>query len=235
VSAVCRGCIIQRLNAGPRVCPICKTSAVAPLAADVGLQRLVYLVVPGLFRSEQERRRHFRQANPQCPGLGQPPLGAPDLGFDDLVSLSLCEHEAKNESSTRYLKCPAGVTVRHLLRLLMLKRGWDDEAEAQQRGNSKIEMMYEVGAIEAKPDLEVLDPAWTLMDLACIFEWERVRAACYFSSPSPFLPSFLSATTATTPYFAPFVASPMVAHESSFIPPPRLDQRFAQVASAPSL
>ncbi|XP_016838874.1 polycomb group protein Psc isoform X1 [Nasonia vitripennis] len=169
----CRGCILRRLHNGPKTCPVCSASALNPPIADVGLQRLVYLVVPGLFRSEQERRRHFRQVNPQCAGgLTQLPLGAPDLSFDDLVSLSLCELDSTSEGSTRYLKCPAGVTVRHLLRLLMLKRGWDDtEGKGQQCGNNKIEMMYEASGL--KSDMEVLDPSWTLMDLACIFEWKR--------------------------------------------------------------
>lgn len=172
--SVCRGCILRRLHNGPKTCPVCSASALSPPITDVALQRLVYLVVPGLFRSEQERRRHFRQVNPQCAGgLTQLPLGAPDLSFDDLVSLSLCELDSTSEGSTRYLKCPAGVTVRHLLRLLMLKRGWDDtEGKGQQCGNNKIEMMYEANGL--KNDTEVLDPSWTLMDLACIFEWKRV-------------------------------------------------------------
>lgn len=154
---------------------MCSVSVASTPIADVALQRLVYLVVPGLFRSEQERRRHFRQAYPQSAAT-LPPLGAPDLSFDDLVSLSLCELDSTtSEGSTRYLKCPAGVTVRHLLRLLMLKRGWDDtEGREQHSGNSKIEMMYEVSGNEGKDELELLNPSWTLMDLACIFDWKRV-------------------------------------------------------------
>ena len=104
-------------------------------------------------------------------------MGAPDLCFDDLVSLSLCEVDGppanSQPSSAKYFKCPAGVTVRHLVRLLMLKMGWDTPNDCGvQCGNNKIEMMYEIGG--AKGEVEVLDPSWTLMDLACIFEWKRV-------------------------------------------------------------
>ncbi|KOX80506.1 Polycomb group protein Psc [Melipona quadrifasciata] len=204
--SVVEGCIVRRLSSGARACPVCNVATSPPLLPDVKLQRLVYLVVPGLFRSELERRRHFRLVNPQCPPLALP-LGALDLTLDDFVSLSLCEldepeeeavaHEPENRAgsrhrsannnadqtkhedaikvrSTRYLKCPAGVTVRHLVRLLMLKRGWE---EANSHGSSinKIEMLCEKcnenrrGAARTM----ILDQAWTLLDLACIFGWKR--------------------------------------------------------------
>lgn len=180
VFAVCRGCIVQRFRDAPKTCPQCSSNAVAPLVSDVALQRLVYLVVPGLFRKEQERRRDFRDSNPSVVAH-QTPLGAPDLNFDDLVSLSLSEVQQDDsstcsQSSTRYLKCPAGVTVRHLLRLLMLKRGWDNNDGNDQCAGNKIEMIYEAAA-DGK-DAELLDLSWTLMDLACIFEWKGVRYIC---------------------------------------------------------
>ena len=174
MSAVCRACIVRHLQAGPRTCPTCSADVTADPVADVGLQRLVYLVVPGLLRAEQERRRNFRQANPQCSTLSQaPPLGAPELGHDDLVSLSLREMGAADGvASTRYLKCPAGVSVRHLLRLLMLKRGWDDtDGQAQYAGN-KIELLY--GSAGPEDELRPLRSTWTLIDLASIFDWKRV-------------------------------------------------------------
>lgn len=119
-------------------------------------------------------------------------VGAPDLTFDDLVSLSLSEYtneedESKEKNNTvfndvnrnvetdeakskvRYLKCPAGVTVRHILRLLMLKRGWDDSDDTSV--SSKIEVLGE--ASDSK-SLQILNPSWTLLDLACIFKWKRV-------------------------------------------------------------
>ncbi|XP_043521769.1 polycomb group protein Psc-like isoform X3 [Frieseomelitta varia] len=203
----CRGCIVRRLSSGARACPVCNVATSPPLLPDVKLQRLVYLVVPGLFRSELERRRHFRLVNPQCPPLALP-LGALDLTLDDFVSLSLCEldepeeeaaaHEPENRAgsrhrsannnadqtkqdedgikvrSTRYLKCPAGVTVRHLVRLLMLKRGWE---EANSHGSSvnKIEMLCEKCNENRRGGAKtmILDQAWTLLDLACIFGWKR--------------------------------------------------------------
>ncbi|XP_070149553.1 polycomb group protein Psc isoform X1 [Polyergus mexicanus] len=182
----CRGCIVRRLSSGARACPVCNVAASPPLLPDTRLQRLVYLAVPGLFRSELERRRHFRLVNPQCPALASP-VGALDLTVEDLVSLSLreltdAEDETKEDTrdsskndevsgiSTRYLKCPAAVTVRHLVRLLMLKRGWE-EANASVNGvNNRIEIMYQHPDDE---NMRPLDPSWTLLDLACIFRWER--------------------------------------------------------------
>ncbi|CAK9827218.1 Polycomb complex protein BMI-1 [Anthophora retusa] len=201
----CRGCIVRRLSSGARACPVCNVATSPPLLPDVKLQRLVYLVVPGLFRSELERRRHFRLVNPQCPPLALP-LGALDLTLDDFVSLSLCEldepeeeeeeetqaHEPENRSSrhrsnvdqakpestlrvrnTRYLKCPAGVTVRHLVRLLMLKRGWE-EANFHGANVNKIEMLCDkYDQRRGSTETLILDQSWTLLDLACIFGWKR--------------------------------------------------------------
>lgn len=196
-SSVCRGCIVRRLSSGARACPVCSVATSPPLLPDTRLQRLVYLAVPSLFRSELERRRHFRLVNPQCPPL-TPPVGALELTLEDLVSLSLQEIEdtedgmpkeerdslRRNEmsagaenrgGSTRYLKCPAAVTVRHLVRLLMLKRGWE---EANATVNNRIEIMYQNDETPTRhPDEESmcpLDPSWTLLDLACIFRWKRV-------------------------------------------------------------
>jgi len=170
------------------------------LLPDVRLQRLVYLAVPGLFRSELERRRHFRLVNPQCPPLA-PPVGALDLTLDDSVSLSLRELEdadeetelkdkkdsSKNDDeitqegagSTRYLKCPAAVTVRHLVRLLMLKRGWEEANTAVNGINNRIEIMYRENDAKRSDEenMRPLDLSWTLLDLACIFRWKKVSAS----------------------------------------------------------
>jgi len=166
------------------------------------LQRLVYLAVPGLFRSELERRCHFRLVNPQCPPLA-PPVGALELTLDDLVSLSLQELEDTEDKmpkkergsskkdvsenkgrseSTRYLKCPAAVTVRHLMRLLMLKRGWE-EANATVNGViNRIKILYQKHETQHPNELNMypLDPSWTLLDLACIFQWKRVSLYTYY-------------------------------------------------------
>ncbi|KAK2583333.1 hypothetical protein KPH14_009334 [Odynerus spinipes] len=197
----CRGCIVRRLSSGARLCPVCNVSASPPLLPDPRLQRLVYLVVPGLFRSELERRRHFRLVNPQCPPLPSP-LGALELTLDDFVSLSLrelpdsrneenrevrsassqqeekgtdAEEDGAREPTTRYLKCPAAVTVRHLVRLLTLKRGWED-ANSAPNANNRIEMTCEDYNGDPRSRLrkpDVLDMSWTLLDLACIFGWKK--------------------------------------------------------------
>ncbi|XP_046421665.1 polycomb group protein Psc-like [Neodiprion fabricii] len=216
----CRGCIVRRLGSGARACPVCGALTLPPLLPDLALQHLVYLAVPGLYRSELERRRHFRLVNPQCPPPA-PPLGGLTLTLDDAVSLSLCEivntddvvaaaeeprrrrrrprpttengndvselvHEYADEENSngrgqiRYLKCPAGVTVRHLVRLLALKRGWGD-AEAKLP-LKRIEMLYEYPKVQpslpdknytGKPDMRPLELSWTLLDLACIFKWDK--------------------------------------------------------------
>ncbi|KYN04017.1 Polycomb complex protein BMI-1 [Cyphomyrmex costatus] len=195
----CRGCIVRRLSSGARACPVCNVATSPPLLPDARLQRLVYLAVPGLFRSELERRCHFRLVNPQCPPL-TPPVGALDLTLEDLVSLSLQElgddaedetpkeeeedgvssrkdEEGARSGSTRYLKCPAAVTVRHLVRLLMLKRGWE-EANATVNGVvNRIKILYQKHEeTQQHPDqlnMYSLDPSWTLLDLACIFRWKK--------------------------------------------------------------
>lgn len=213
---VCRGCIVRRLSSGVRACPVCNIMTSPPLIPDTCLQRLVYLTVPGLFRSELERRRYFRLVNPQCPPL-IPPLGALALTLDDFVSLSLQElEESENEArergvptgrddistcrpeeydgeltdlesekskdsasqggSMRYLKCPAAVTIRHLIRLLMLKRGWE-ETTATIQGVNRIEIIYQQNNLEhgnKDNKMQPLDTSWTLLDLACIFQWKGV-------------------------------------------------------------
>ncbi|XP_014211165.1 polycomb group protein Psc-like [Copidosoma floridanum] len=172
----CRSCIIYRMKNGPKTCPACDTIVTSRPRPDVALQRLIYLAVPGLYKSELERRRNFHLPIPnfQNPGTGQLPQGAPELSYDDLVSLSLCRLDLP--AATRYLKCPAGVTVRHLQRLLMLKQGWQDEGGGggpRQTGNAKIEIMHELEEIGADSEFEILEPSWTLMDLACIFKWSK--------------------------------------------------------------
>lgn len=207
-SSVCRGCIVRRLSSGARACPVCSVAASPPLLPDTQLQRLVYLAVPGLFRSELERRRHFRLVNPQCPPLA-PPVGALNLTLEDLVSLSLQELEdtenrtgipkegrdsSRNEmlagnegnsGSTRYLKCPAAVTVRHLVRLLMLKRGWEEANATVNSVNNRIEIMYQKDETQHSDEenMHPLDPSWTLLDLACIFRWKRVSLMVRLNIP----------------------------------------------------
>lgn len=189
------------------MCPVCGVATTPPLLPDTRLQRLVYLVVPGLFRSEVQRRRHFLVLNPLCPTL-PPPLGAINLTLDDFVSLSLEEldetewevgedgllrkrsdvssacqpwHDDDDNYETpssdgkmRYLKCPAAVTVRHLARLLMLKRGWEETNSSVVNGFSKIEIMYCQSEPDGDEKIHLLSPCWTLLDLACIFDWKRV-------------------------------------------------------------
>lgn len=195
-SSVCRGCIVRRLSNGARACPVCNVAASPPLLPDPRLQRVVYLAVPGLFRSELERRRHFRVVNPQCPPLASP-VGALDFTLDDFVSLSMQEVETEEEApkeergsskseevsqdisckNTRYFKCPAAVTVRHLVRLLMLKRGWEEANVVNGvNNNTTIEIMYQQDDTQnpAEDGACSLDLSWTLLDIACIFRWKRV-------------------------------------------------------------
>lgn len=206
---------MRRLGSGARACPVCGALTLPPLLPDFALQRLVYLTVPGLYRSELERRRHFRSVNPQCPPPA-PPLGGLALTLDDAVSLSLCEilndddslyqdpvidiekeldktlsanddkinnrnNDNDNEDKMsknlpqqiRYLKCPAGVTVRHLIRLLSLKRGWGDTERILPNQTKRIEMLYQ-NFNGKKTEMRQLELSWTLLDLACIFKWDKV-------------------------------------------------------------
>lgn len=197
---VCRACISKKLKAGSTCCPVCGESVRSPPVSDLTLQRLVYLAVPGIYRAEQEHRRRFREHGSSSASSSgssaDSPLGAPSLTFEDMVSLSLRQVPGDErppllqEDTTRYLKCQAGVTVRHLLRLLRLKRGWNDEDPGNGlAGNcNRIEILYDAEAQGAEgkgtngfPKPEVLEPAWTLLDLACIFDWKRVSdGLCFF-------------------------------------------------------
>lgn len=178
--AVCRGCIVKGLRSGPHACPVCKVMIVQPLLSDLNLQRIVYMMVPGLLKRETDRRRQFRVVNPQ---ETPPPIGALELTLEDSISLSLEELDNESRNSlvndtpmedsrkVRYLKCPAAVTVRHLVRLLMLKRGWEQSNSEKGR----IELLCRTHR-EASADhrLHVLNNGWTLLDLAYIFGWNRV-------------------------------------------------------------
>lgn len=82
-----------------------------------------------------------------------------------------------SSGAARYLKCPAAVTVRHLVRLLMLKRGWGETNSSTVNGVSKIEIMYRhFGSLcrSEEEEIHLLSPFWTLLDLAYIFHWNRV-------------------------------------------------------------
>ncbi|XP_050841692.1 polycomb group RING finger protein 2 isoform X2 [Serinus canaria] len=180
-----------------------KTRPLLSIRSDKTLQDIVYKLVPGLFKDEMKRRRDFYAAYPvaevsqpapspspcPCPAV---PLGSQEErgevaereqgagSEDDIVSLSIefhrdCREEQKGTVENgdldkdkappcppgpglRFLRCPAAMTVLHLAKFLRNKM----DVPSKYR----VEVLYED---------EPLKEYYTLMDIAYIYPWRRVR------------------------------------------------------------
>ncbi|XP_058838853.1 serine-rich adhesin for platelets [Topomyia yanbarensis] len=177
----CRSCIVHYLESN-KYCPKCKsynnkTITVANLRSDRILKSLVYKLVPGLFKSENQRMAKFyidQQARDDSAATSQK---LPDHNYmddqnffspDELISLSLQYHhdsivDYDPKSTTlpvTYLHCPAAVTIHHLYKFILTKNGL-------QLGNERIQMdiIYED---------EILPHEFTLMDVAYCYDYKRV-------------------------------------------------------------
>ncbi|XP_055527189.1 uncharacterized protein LOC129719808 [Wyeomyia smithii] len=179
--AFCRSCIVRYLESN-KFCPKCKsysnkTITVANLRPDRILKSLVYKLVPGLYKSENQRVAKFYAD--QCQddssaagrGKGLEHNYMDDQNFfspDELISLSLQYHhdsiaDYDPKSTTlpiTYLHCPAAVTIHHLYKFILTKNGL-------QLGNERIQMdiIYED---------EILPHEFTLMDVAYCYDYKRV-------------------------------------------------------------
>ncbi|XP_053684305.1 protein suppressor 2 of zeste-like [Sabethes cyaneus] len=179
--AFCRSCIVRYLESN-KFCPKCKsynnkTITVANLRPDRILKSLVYKLVPGLYKSENQRVAKFYAD--QCQddlstasrGKALEPNFMDDQNFfspDELISLSLQYHhdsiaDYDPKSTTlpvTYLHCPAAVTIHHLYKFILTKNGL-------QLGNERIQMdiIYED---------EILPHEFTLMDVAYCYDYKRV-------------------------------------------------------------
>ncbi|EAT36767.1 AAEL011179-PA [Aedes aegypti] len=177
----CRSCIVRHLE-GNKYCPKCKsynnkTITVANLRPDRILRSLVYKLVPGLHRSENQRAAKYYAD--QCSQDEHPAGGSrkpPDHSYlddqnffspDELINLSLEYHydsivdydPKKQELPITYLCCPAAVTIHHLYKFILTKNGLQLDNERIQ-----VDIIYED---------EILPHEFTLMDVAYCFNYKR--------------------------------------------------------------
>uniref|UniRef100_A0A8C5T385 RING-type domain-containing protein n=1 Tax=Malurus cyaneus samueli TaxID=2593467 RepID=A0A8C5T385_9PASS len=183
----CKTCIVHYLETN-KYCPMCdaqvhKTRPLLSIRSDKTLQDIVYKLVPGLFKDEMKRRRDFYAAYP----VAEVPNGSSEdrgevaeqdkgtLAEDEIVSLSIEFHavsrgskgtrgppnpleEWEDSPGLRFLRCPAAMTVMHLAKFLRNKMDVPSKY--------KVEVLYED---------EPLKEYYTLMDIAYIYPWRRVR------------------------------------------------------------
>ncbi|XP_017599798.1 PREDICTED: polycomb group RING finger protein 2, partial [Corvus brachyrhynchos] len=182
----CKTCIVRYLETN-KYCPMCdvqvhKTRPLLSIRSDKTLQDIVYKLVPGLFKDEMKRRRDFYAAYP----VAEVPNGSGEERGEvleqeqeqeqeqEIVSLSIEFHPGSREDQKdpvengdldrdkspglRFLRCPAAMTVMHLAKFLRNKMDVPSKY--------KVEVLYED---------EPLKEYYTLMDIAYIYPWRRVR------------------------------------------------------------
>ncbi|XP_062544066.1 uncharacterized protein LOC134211322 isoform X2 [Armigeres subalbatus] len=143
------------------------------------LRSLVYKLVPGLHKSENQRAAKYYadQSNASqdeqiSGGSRKPPEHSylDDQNFfspDELINLSLEYHydsivdydPKKQELPITYLCCPAAVTIHHLYKFILTKNGLQLDNERIQ-----VDIIYEE---------EILPHEFTLMDVAYCFDYKR--------------------------------------------------------------
>uniref|UniRef100_A0A182IVI7 RAWUL domain-containing protein n=1 Tax=Anopheles atroparvus TaxID=41427 RepID=A0A182IVI7_ANOAO len=187
----CRSCIVKYLESN-KYCPRCKSYNSKPITAanlrpDRTLRALVYKLVPGLHKSENQRMVQFYA---EISSSNNVPFGddqhltqgalslLDDQNFfspDEPISLSLEYHydttQAEQSAASAkvpvtYLQCPAAVTVHHLYKFILTKNGLLVGAD-----HIRVEIIYED---------EVLPPDFTLMDVAYCFGYKRIAPMRFF-------------------------------------------------------
>ncbi|XP_042905735.1 polycomb group protein Psc [Parasteatoda tepidariorum] len=184
----CRTCIVHYLE-NSRFCPVCevqvhKTKPLSSIRSDVTLQDIVYKLVPGLYQNEMQRRREFYSAHPEAAAKcssEERGEGAEQRCFyspQETISLSLeymhsskdavendKEGSNKKDPMTRYLNCPAALSVANLKKFIRQKFGVSS--------SYSIEIFY--------GDNLLIDE-YTLMDIAYIHTWRRAGPMKFFYS-----------------------------------------------------
>ncbi|XP_040152306.1 protein suppressor 2 of zeste [Anopheles arabiensis] len=186
--AFCRSCIVKYLECN-KYCPRCKSYnskpiTVANLRPDRTLRALVYKLVPGLHKSENQRIVQFYASiSSNIVSSADDPAGQgtfqllDDQNFfspDEPISLSLeyhydtlAEHNASSaQLPITYLQCPAAVTVHHLYKFILTKNGLQVGSD-----NVRVEIIYEE---------EILPHDFTLMDVAYCFDYKRIAPMRFF-------------------------------------------------------
>uniref|UniRef100_A0A8C2PGG8 Polycomb complex protein BMI-1 n=1 Tax=Capra hircus TaxID=9925 RepID=A0A8C2PGG8_CAPHI len=246
----CKTCIVRYLETS-KYCPICdvqvhKTRPLLNIRSDKTLQDIVYKLVPGLFKNEMKRRRDFYAAHPSADaanGSNEDRGEVADedkriITDDEIISLSIeffdqnrldrkinkDKEKSKEEvNDKRYLRCPAAMTVMHLRKFLRSKMDIPNTFQ--------IDVMYEE---------EPLKDYYTLMDIAYIYTWRRVKlesdsGSDKANSPAGGIPSTSSCLPSpSTPVQSPHPQFPHISstmngtssspsgnHQSSFANRPR--------------
>ncbi|KAG5900094.1 hypothetical protein JTB14_016063 [Gonioctena quinquepunctata] len=158
----CRSCIVKYLEKN-KYCPVCdvqvhKTKPLLNIRPDKTLQDIVYKLVPRLFHNEMQKRRAFYESHPeskpssleQCGEAAYQHLLTPE----ETVCLTLGYHGS--EDKPRYLRCPAAVSMAHLIKLIRAKYDLSD--------SHRVDILY---------NQDCLNSSLTLMDVAYIYLWKR--------------------------------------------------------------
>uniref|UniRef100_A0A182Q8D9 RAWUL domain-containing protein n=1 Tax=Anopheles farauti TaxID=69004 RepID=A0A182Q8D9_9DIPT len=186
---VCRSCIVKYLKCN-KYCPRCKSYnskpiTVANLRPDPTLAALVYKLVPGLHKSENQRIVQFYASisstivpsdedDPDGQGTYQLLDDQNYFSPDEPISLSLeyhhdtlAEHNAGGTlPPITYLQCPAAVSVHHLYKFILTKNGLQVGSDSV-----RVEIIYED---------EILPHDFTLMDVAYCYDYKRIAPMRFF-------------------------------------------------------
>ncbi|ODN05881.1 Polycomb complex protein BMI-1 [Orchesella cincta] len=166
----CKSCIVKYLEKSAdleeKYCPVCdvqlhSTKPFTSIRPDLMLQEIVYKLVPGLFKNEMCRRRKFYEESKEFLPSNQLDSGQVFdelyITSDDIIHLSLeyvTDDVKLKESTKRYLKCPAAVSVSILKKLIQGK--YDLELETH------IDVMF---------GDRILPDDFLLMDVAYKYSW----------------------------------------------------------------
>ncbi|KAF8788778.1 Polycomb complex protein BMI-1-B like protein [Argiope bruennichi] len=178
----CRTCIVRYLE-NSRFCPVCdvqvhKTKPLQSIRSDTTLQDVVYKLIPGLYQNEMQRRREFYSEHPEeaakCSseergeGAEQRCFYSPKENISVMLeyfqgtengAASDTDSNSDNNSKelmTRYLNCPAALTVANMKKFIRMKYSLPL--------TYRIELMYSE---------HLLIDDYTLMDIAYIYSWRR--------------------------------------------------------------
>ncbi|XP_050073422.1 protein suppressor 2 of zeste [Anopheles maculipalpis] len=187
----CRSCIVKYLECN-KYCPRCKSYNSKPITVtnlrpDRTLSALVYKLVPGLHKAENQRIVQFYASISSSivpseedtdPATGQGTFQLLDdqnfFSPDEPISLSLEYHYETLAELSRssaplpitYLQCPAAVTVHHLYKFILTKNGLQVGAD-----NIRVDIIYEE---------EILPHDFTLMDVAYCYDYKRIAPMRFF-------------------------------------------------------
>ncbi|KAG8186397.1 hypothetical protein JTE90_004190 [Oedothorax gibbosus] len=210
----CRTCIVRFLETS-EFCPVCdvqvhKTKPLQSIRSDTTLQDVIYKLIPGLYQNEMLRRREFYAEHPEAATLcssEERGEGADQRCFyspQESISLSLeyfkgsdCSADSESSSETpdkdvmtRYLKCPAAMTVAHLKKFIRMK--------------FSLPLTYTIKIMYLD---NLLGDDYTLIDIAYIYSWRR-------AGPMKFLYTFTHRKHVAQSQALPAIAEATVKSES---------------------